>query len=47
MDNKLGVSVVYCKVSGFKLVAYTDFNGLLINEAINKFVKLVAWFLAK
>ena len=35
MENKLGVNVVYCKVSGFKLVAYTDFEGLLINEAIH------------
>ena len=35
MDNKLGVNVVYCKVSGFKLVAYTDFDGLLINEAVH------------
>lgn len=31
----LGVSVVYCKVSGFKLVVDTDFDGLLINEAIH------------
>ena len=35
MENKLGVNVVYCKVSGFKLVAYTDFNGLLVSEAVH------------
>ena len=35
MESKLGVNVVYCKISGFKLVAYTDFNGLLLSEAVH------------
>lgn len=33
--NANGINFVYCKVSGFKLVAYTDFSGLIVPDVVH------------